>query len=119
MARSSLKTDRETYTVDFVKSDYNNAFFLGNPLLDALFTSLSALGANVWAVQHRVRVIELLMEKHGSVTHDMVEQYVPSEEETEQIMKDRDAFVAELFEPFEKLGDLPFATSMHPPSVSK
>ena len=32
-AMATLKTDRPTYTTDFIKSDTDRAVFLGNPLL--------------------------------------------------------------------------------------
>jgi len=84
---------RKTYTHDFFKSDTDHAVFLGNPLMDDVMTTLVALGAEVWAGRRRVRIIELLMEKKGAVTKDMVEAYVPTAEEEAELQAERDAFI--------------------------
>ena len=72
------KTKRKSYTADFIKSDTDEAVFLGNPLMDDMMTSIIALGAEVWANRRRTRIIELLMEKEGAVTREMIEAYVPT-----------------------------------------
>jgi hypothetical protein len=87
------KSDRKSYTADFIKSDTEQAVFLGNPLMDDMMTSIIALGAEVWANRRRTRVIELLMEKEGAVTRDMIEAYVPTDEEETEMRKERDAFI--------------------------
>ncbi|NKB46139.1 MAG: hypothetical protein GKS03_17905 [Alphaproteobacteria bacterium] len=87
------KTQRKSYTADFIKSDTEQAVFLGNPLMDDMMTSIIALGAEVWANRRRTRTIELLFEKEGAITRDMVEAYVPTAEEEAQLRKERDAFI--------------------------
>lgn len=90
---ATSKSGRKTYTHDFFKSDTDQAVFLGNPLMDDMMTTLVALGAEVWASRRRVRIIELLMEKKGAVTKDMVEAYVPTAEEEAELKAERDAFI--------------------------
>lgn len=95
MAMESPKTHkgRKSYAADFIKADTEQAVFLGNPLMDDMMTAIIALGAEVWANRRRTRIIELLMEKEGAVTQEMIEQYVPTEAEEAQLKKERDAFI--------------------------
>jgi len=90
---AKLDRKRKTYTADFIKGDTDQAVFLGNPLMDDMMTSIIALGAEVWANRRRTRIIELLFEKEGAITRDMVEAYVPTEEEESQLQSERDAFI--------------------------
>ena len=119
MAESRLREALETYTHDYVKADYDRAVFHGDPMIDSLFTSLTAISSHVWTVQRRLRIVELLLEKHGSVTRDMVEAYVPSEEEAAALKAERDEFVAEIFDPFRESGDVPYGSSLHPPGLDQ
>ncbi len=84
---------RKHYTADFIKSDTDQAVFLGNALMDDMMTSIIALGAEVWANRRRTRIIELLMEKGGAVTQGMIEAYVLTPEEETKLKKERDAFI--------------------------
>lgn len=115
MAKSPLRTKRETYAAEFTPADYDRAYFTKDPIVDALFTSFTALGANVWALRRRLETVEILLEKHGSVTRDMIEQYMPNEAEAKQIRDARNAFVAELFDPFQQMGDIPYGASIDVP----
>lgn len=117
MAKSSLRTERETYATEFVKADYDRAYFHSDPLIDSLFTSLTALGATVWALQRRQTITEKLLEQNGSVTAEMIENYLPTKAEAKQMQADRDAFVAELYGPFRESGDIAYGSTMHPPAA--
>ena len=119
MADSPLRAALETHTVDYVRADYDRAVFHGDPMIDSLFTSLTAISAQVWTVQRRLRIVEILLEKHGSVTREMIEQYLPTKEEAEQLKLERDEFVAEIYDPFRESGDIPYGTSLHPPDLDK
>ena len=90
---ANAESSRKSYAADFIKSDTDQAVFLGNPLMDDMMTSIIALGAEVWANRRRTRIIELLMEKEGAVTREMVEAYVLTPEEEAQLKKERDAFI--------------------------
>jgi hypothetical protein len=122
LVQSTLKTNRETFAAPFVAADYDAAVFTSPegmaPTVDAMFTTVMALGANVWAIQRRMRVMEILMEKHGKVTRDMIEQYMPTAEEKEQLQKDRNAFVAELYDPFKMMGSVHYGASIDVPDAT-
>ncbi len=90
---ATSNSDRKSYAADFIKADTQDAVFLGNPLMDDMMTSIIALGAEVWANRRRTHIIELLFEKEGAVTRDMVEAYVPTAEEQAELRKQRDAFI--------------------------
>jgi hypothetical protein len=119
MAKPSLRDALETYTTDFVKADYDRAFFHADPMIDSLFTALTALSANVWTVQRRLSIMEILLDKHGSVTREMIEKYVPSKDEAAALKEQRDEFVAEIYDPFRESGDVAYGTSLHPPALSQ
>ena len=119
MVDSALRAKLETYTTDYIKADYDRAVFHGDPMIDSLFTALTALGSQVWTVQRRMRIVELLLEKNGSVTRDMIEQYLPTEEEAAQLKAERDEFVAEMYGPFRESGDVPYGDSLHPPDLDE
>ena len=119
LVESPLKTTRETFAAPFVAADYDSAVFTSQqgmaPTVDAIFTSVMALGANVWAIQRRMKIMEILMEKHGKVTADMIEQYLPTEQESAQLQKARNAFVAEIYDPFKAIGSVHYAAEIDVP----
>ena len=118
MADSNLRDALEDYTHDYVKADYDRAVFHGNPMIDSLFTALTALSSHVWTVQRRLRIVELLLEKNDSITREMIEQYLPTAAEAEQLKAERDEFVAEIYDPFRESGDVLYGSSLHPPNLS-
>lgn len=117
--KSTLETTRKTVATEYIKADYDRAYFHNDPMIDSLFTSLTALSANVWTIQQRLRITEILLEKHGSVTREMIEKYIPTDEEAKKFKDERDAFVAEIYDPFKESGDIAYASSFHPPSLNK
>ncbi len=119
MADSPLRAALETHTHDYVKADYDRAVFHNDPMIDSLFTALTALSANVWTVQRRVRIMEILLDKHGAVTRDMIEKYVPTKDEAARLKEERDEFVAEIYDPFRESGDIQYGSSLHPPALSE
>ncbi len=119
MVKSKLEAgDRKTVASEYVLSDYDAAYFLKDPMIDSIFTAMTALAANVWALQRRQEVTEILLEKHGSVTREMIETYMPNEEEQRKIQERRDAFVDEIYDPFKQSGTIDYASSFHPPSLN-
>ena len=91
------KQRHPSYATDFIKADSDQAVFLGNPVLDNMMTSMIALGAEVWSNRRRMRVIERLLAEHGSVTNEMIEAYLPSDEENEALKAERDSFIRRTF----------------------
>ncbi|HEU0184624.1 MAG TPA: hypothetical protein VFS27_04870 [Blastocatellia bacterium] len=75
-----------------------------DPAIDTLFDIALSLGAEVYALRDRMRIIEKMLETKGTISRADVEAYKPGPEEEEEIRKDNDAFMARLFRIFE--GDL-------------
>ena len=98
------KQERPTYTSDFIKSDTDEAVFLGDVLLDNMMTAMIALGSEVWANRRRMSIIEALLEKEGSVSAEMIEAYMPSEEQEAAWQAERDRFIAATFGPLSRSG---------------
>ena len=104
--KSDLKTERPTYASDFFKSDVEQVTFLGNPILDNMMTTMVALSSEVWSNRRRTLVIERLLAEKG-ITEEMIEGYLPSEEEEAAWQAERDRFIAMAFEPLIRQGKLP------------
>ncbi len=103
---ATLKTDRPTYTTDFIKSDTDRAVFLGNPLLDNMMTAIISLSSEVWTTRRRMKVLESLLADKG-VTQEMIEAYMPTDAENEAWEKERDAFIDRTFGPMTRNADRP------------
>ncbi|MCB2109138.1 MAG: hypothetical protein KDE14_15615 [Rhodobacteraceae bacterium] len=91
------RTDRPTYAADFIKGDTDSAVFLGNAHIDNLMTVVIALGSEIWADRQRLRIVEKLLSSKGKVTTEMVEQYVPTEEEKAAWQAEREAMVKRVY----------------------
>ncbi len=105
------KSSHPTYTADYVKQDNDRGVFMGSAMNDNLFTAFLTLSAEVWTDRRRIWIITSLLEKHGKVTAEMIEKYVPTAEEEEQWKAKRDAFVSLMYDPFLRSKDIPYATS--------
>ena len=103
---AEIKTDRPTYTSEFIKSDTDRAVFLGNPLLDNMMTAIISLSSEIWTTRRRMKVLESLLEDKG-VTREMMEAYMPTDEENEAWQKERDAFIDRTFGPLTRNADRP------------
>jgi hypothetical protein len=75
-----------------------------DPAVDTLLSVVLSLGAEVYALRDRMRIIEKMLEAKGTISRADIEAYKPTPEEGEEIRKDNDAFMARLFRVFE--GDL-------------
>ncbi len=58
------------------------------------------MDAATWVNRDRLRVIKTLLSEKGVVTTEMIEQYVPGDEEREAVKAERDAFVNRLYDAF-------------------
>ncbi|MCS6947014.1 MAG: hypothetical protein NZM12_05300 [Steroidobacteraceae bacterium] len=74
--------------------------FFDNPAIDNLIAVTLELGAELWVVRERLRVLERLLSEHGRVTTEMIEQYRPSAEEQARARAERDAFVNRVYGAF-------------------
>jgi hypothetical protein len=120
MAKIELASGRETYAVDFTAADTDRAVFFGDAALDNLFTAVTVLGAEVWALRRRAKITEkLLQEKKGAVTIEMIEKYVPTAEENAAWARERSELVSSVFAAFARPADLPYASTLHPSDPTK
>ena len=99
------KYDRPTYTSDYFKADTHRANFFGNVMIDNLVTAVVALGAELWTNRQRQKVLEALLEEKGG-TEEMIEAYMPSEDQRAKWKEDRDAFVARTMHVLAREADL-------------
>ena len=105
-ATTDVKSERPTFASDFIKSDVEQAVFLGNPVLDNLVTSLVAVCSELWANRRRTRILESLLAEKG-ISHEMIEGYLPSEQEEAAWQAERDHFIEMALGPLMREGRLP------------
>lgn len=87
---------RETHTTDFLKYDVESISFYDNPTIDALVSSVVALGSEVWTTQRRMKILEAVLISNGLST-DLVDQYEPSSEEAATWKAQRDQFIRRVY----------------------
>ncbi len=83
--------------------DGRNPVYFENPVIDALIAVTMELGAAQWVQTERQRIMEKLLTEKGVVTTEMIEKYVPSEEERQATKKNRDAYIGRIYSAFAKL----------------
>jgi hypothetical protein len=112
---SNDTANRETYAVAYTKADTDRAVFFGDAAIDNLFTAVTVLGAEVWALRRRQKITEkLLEEKRGAITVEMIQKYVPTAEENAAWGLERNELVASIFSSFARQADVPYASSLSP-----
>jgi hypothetical protein len=84
----------------------------------AMFTAITAISAELWAVRKRVLIHETLLAKHGSITREMIETYMPTKEEEEQWRAERDTLANLVYDPFLRPQDTPHGASVTVRSLS-
>ncbi len=89
--------DRPTYTTEYVKGDWDQAYYLDNPHTDNIMTALLGLGAEVWAIRRRNMVLEKFLAQNGTIDPAAIEAYVPTAEERAAWEKERDDFIDRVF----------------------
>ena len=71
--------------------------FFDNAAIDNLIAVTLELGAELWVVRDRLRVMEKLLAERGVLTPEMLEQYQPAEAELAAAREERDAFVQRVY----------------------
>ncbi len=100
------KTQRDkTHATSFIKTDVDGVVMLGQPMTDNLVTSMEAMGAEVWALWRRVRVMEKLLAEKG-ISQAKIEGYIPTEADTAEWQSERDAFIVRTIGPLSREGHL-------------
>ncbi len=75
-----------------LESNDHPAYF-GDPLLDRFGAALVESMARVWVLQDRVRVLEEVLIRQGTVTREQLDRWTPSEADITAIRAERDAFI--------------------------
>ena len=78
---------------------------VGEPMTDNLVTSMQAMGAEVWTLWRRIRVMERLLEEKG-ISHASIENFIPTEADAVEWKKERDAFIVRTIGPLSREGHL-------------
>jgi hypothetical protein len=78
-----------------------NTHQFDDPAIDALLSIVLSLGAEVYGLRDRMRIIVKMLEEKGTISRADIEAYKPTLEEEEELRKDNDAFMARLFRVFE------------------
>lgn len=112
-----LTSDPATFAAEFIKGDDTQAVMLGNPILDNMMTALISLGAEVWTTRRRVKILERVLEDKG-VSAEVIEGYMPTEDENAAWQKERDAFIKRTFGPLSRHGDKPLDAPLDNPARS-
>ncbi len=94
---ADIKTDRPTYTADYIKGDFEKAVYLDNVHTDNLMTAFLGLGAEHWALRRRVMVLEKFMAENKVIDPALVEAYDPTPEEKIAWEAERDDFIERTF----------------------
>ena len=102
---ATSKSDRPVHTNEFIKSDTQNAVFMGNAALDDMMNVLISLSSDIWAVKRRQKVMESLLAAKG-ITREMVEQYHPTEAEVAEWQAERDVFIRRTFSHMARTAEL-------------
>ena len=97
MADEKKMGERTKAASDFIKGDTDSAVILGNPHIDNLMTIVIAMGAEIWADRQRMRIVEHLLSTKGKVTTEMIEQYVPTNEQKAAWAAERDAMAKRVY----------------------
>jgi hypothetical protein len=103
---------RKTYAANFIDQDNDRGVFLGSAMADNLYSALLTVAAEVWALRRRCLITELLHERHGAVTREMIETYKPTAEEEAGWKALRDDFVNLTWGAFLRRKDIPYTTSL-------
>ena len=94
---NSKKSDRPTFASDYIKGDADSAVFLGNAHIDNLMNVVIALGSEIWTDRQRMRVVEKLLATKGKVTPEMIEHYMPTDEDKTAWKSEREAMVKRVY----------------------
>jgi hypothetical protein len=81
--------------------------FFPDPNVDRVLGVVMELAAEVYALRDRVRTLEVLLERSGTVSLADVEVYTPSEQERAARLAERDRLIARILAPMTAEADSP------------
>ena len=106
---TEVDSDRPTYASDYIKGDIEEVMFLGNPILDNLLSTVMQLSAELWADRRRNLIIQRLLTEKG-ITSEMIETYVPTDEENAAWEAERNRYIEAVMSPMLRHAHKPVAT---------
>ncbi|MCS7002230.1 MAG: hypothetical protein NZ518_05210, partial [Dehalococcoidia bacterium] len=71
--------------------------YFSNVVLDNLFNITLELGAAIWVVKDRLRVLEEVLEQQGVLTNAQIELYRTPPERERELRAKRDAFIEKIY----------------------
>jgi hypothetical protein len=104
--------DPETDATEYFKSDTDRGVLLKDLTTDNIVTAVIQLGAEVWGYRRRMMIMEQLMEEKGTVSKELIEQYIPSTKLMVEWEEERDAFVRRIYDVLARQGDVPVNAKM-------
>ncbi|MCS6800648.1 MAG: hypothetical protein RMM58_10105 [Chloroflexota bacterium] len=77
--------------------DRDNPVYFESPVIDNLFNITLELGAALWVVKDRLRVIEELLDQKGILTTEQIERYRTPPEREREVRAKRDQFIERIY----------------------
>jgi hypothetical protein len=77
--------------------DRENPVYFESVVIDNLFNISLELGAAIWVVKDRVRVLEELLEQKGVLTVEQMERYRTPPEREREVRAKRDSFIEKIY----------------------
>lgn len=77
--------------------DRDNPTYFSSPVIDNLFNISLELGAAIWVVKDRLRVLEDLLSQKGVVREDEIERYRASADKERENRAKRDMFIEKIY----------------------
>lgn len=77
--------------------DRDNPVYFESPVIDNLFNITLELGAALWVVKDRLRVVEELLDQKGILTTEQIERYRTPPEREREVRAKRDQFIERIY----------------------
>ena len=67
--------------------------WLGDETLDRMMNVIMGLAEELYVTRDRLQVMERVLESRGTLDRDELDRWKPDEDQQEEILRDRDAFI--------------------------
>jgi hypothetical protein len=81
--------------------------FFEDPAIDRMFQTIVSLTRELYVTRDRVHVLERLLEAKGILRREELERFVPAADEASEIERERDRYIASVFNPLIGAGSSP------------
>lgn len=85
------------YVRDLPGFERGHPHYFKDPMIDHLLEIVMLIGGELWVERDRRMIVEYLLEKNGSVTQAMIEQFEPDEDMAAKLSTARDSFTNRVF----------------------